>query len=213
MVQALLHGLFVGGYYFGYATSIPDAQKEADVCNEILQSYRGKLLFPIAYDYEYDSYNYFVRTIGRAPTNVEIDSFANAFLDRLKSYGWFVNIYTNCDFIHSDKFNTATVKKYDVWLADYSAAPGGNFIVKDNIFKGWIMPTITNCSKWYIEDNIGWIANSGATAARPSPTPLVGTPFYDETLSKPIWWNGTVWKDADGVTVYICHLMWYNLKK
>ena len=123
VTQALLHSLFVGGYYFGYAVSVSDAQKEADICNQILQPYKGKLLFPIAYDYEYDSYDYFVRTIGRAPTNAEINSFAQAFLDRLKSYGWFVNIYTNNDFLRSGKFSAVTVAKYDVWLADYSGAP------------------------------------------------------------------------------------------
>jgi GH25 family lysozyme M1 (1,4-beta-N-acetylmuramidase) len=120
--QALAHGLHVGGYYFGYATSPADARREADVCNQLLQPYRGKLLFPIAYDYEYNSVDYFRRVMGRDPTNEEIDSFACAFLDRLKSYGWFVNIYTNIDFIRSGRFKNA-VKKYDVWLADYSGGP------------------------------------------------------------------------------------------
>lgn len=122
ITQALAHGLKVGGYYFGYATSDTDARKEADVCNQLLQPYKGKLLYPIAYDYEYNSVDYFRRVMGRNPTNAEIDSFANAFLDRLKSYGWFVNIYTNCDYYRSGKFKTA-ITKYDVWLADYSGAP------------------------------------------------------------------------------------------
>jgi len=120
--QALAHRMYVGGYYFGYATSVSDAQKEADICNQLLQTYKGKLLFPIAYDYEYDSVNYFKRVMGRTPTNAEIDSFACAFLDRLKSYGWFVNVYTNIDYYRSGKFKTA-ITKYDVWLADYSGGP------------------------------------------------------------------------------------------
>ena len=120
--QALAHGISVGGYYFGYATSVEDAQKEADICNQLLQPYKGKLLYPIAYDYEYNSVDYFKRIKGRAPTNTEIDSFATAFLDRLKSYGWFVNLYTNLDFIRSGKFKTA-ITKYDIWLADYSGTP------------------------------------------------------------------------------------------
>jgi len=123
VTQAIAHTLFVGGYYFGYATSISDAQKEADVCNQILAPYKGKLLFPIAYDYEYDSYNYFVKTVGRAPTNAEINSFACAFLDRMKAYGWFVNLYTNGDYINSGKFSATTIKSYDIWLADYTGAP------------------------------------------------------------------------------------------
>jgi hypothetical protein len=46
---------------------------------------------------------------------------------------------------------------------------------------------------------------SGTTAQRPLSTvqvPLaVGQIYYDTTLDRPIWWNGTVWKKADGTTV------------
>ncbi len=122
VVQAIAHGLYVGAYYFSYAVSVADAQKEADVCNQILQPYKGKLLFPIAYDYEYDSYGYFKRTVGRYPTNAEIDSFASAFCDRMASYGWFMNVYFNIDYYRSGKF-TNVLKKYDGWLADYNGAP------------------------------------------------------------------------------------------
>jgi hypothetical protein len=46
---------------------------------------------------------------------------------------------------------------------------------------------------------------SGITAERPVSTvqaPLaVGQFYYDTTLDRPIWWNGAVWKKADGTTV------------
>jgi hypothetical protein len=41
---------------------------------------------------------------------------------------------------------------------------------------------------------------NGTTAQRP-PAPVVGQRYYDTTLGKPIWSNGTVWKDAAGTTV------------
>ena len=41
---------------------------------------------------------------------------------------------------------------------------------------------------------------SGATAARPS-SPSTGQHFFDTTLIKPIWYNGTNWVDATGTTV------------
>jgi hypothetical protein len=51
------------------------------------------------------------------------------------------------------------------------------------------------------------IANplSGTTANRPlesiqAPIP-VGQTYFDTTLGIPIWWNGTVWKNASGTTV------------
>jgi hypothetical protein len=49
------------------------------------------------------------------------------------------------------------------------------------------------------------IPASGTTAQRPITSvqvPLqVGQYYYDTTLDRPIWWNGTVWKKADGTTV------------
>lgn len=41
---------------------------------------------------------------------------------------------------------------------------------------------------------------SGTTAQRPV-APVTAQRFYDTTIGKPIWWNGTVWKDAAGTTV------------
>jgi hypothetical protein len=45
----------------------------------------------------------------------------------------------------------------------------------------------------------------GPTADRPVErvqVPLsIGSSYYDTTLGIPIWWNGTVWKNASGTTV------------
>jgi hypothetical protein len=38
---------------------------------------------------------------------------------------------------------------------------------------------------------------NGLTAERPAGI-KIGYMFYDTTLSKPVWWNGTNWKDATG---------------
>lgn len=42
--------------------------------------------------------------------------------------------------------------------------------------------------------------SSGTSSERPI-EPLVGKMFYDTTLNKPIWFNGSVWKDAIGTEV------------
>ena len=41
---------------------------------------------------------------------------------------------------------------------------------------------------------------SGATGARPAPVD-VGAQWYDTTLHKPIWWDGSAWRDASGAVV------------
>ena len=49
------------------------------------------------------------------------------------------------------------------------------------------------------------IPNSGTTANRPIDSvqaPLfIGQFYFDTTLGIPIWYNGTVWKNASGTTV------------
>ena len=49
------------------------------------------------------------------------------------------------------------------------------------------------------------VPGSGTTANRPVNTTqvplLIGQYYYDTTLDRPIWWNGSVWKKADGTTV------------
>ncbi len=119
---ALSRGIAVGAYWFSYAVSVADAAKEAAVFSQILAPYKGKLTFPVAFDYEYDSVGY-AQKQGLNPSNDLIDGIAHAFLDEMKKRGWFVNLYTNCDFIRSGKFSATTIKSYDVWLADYSGAP------------------------------------------------------------------------------------------
>lgn len=41
---------------------------------------------------------------------------------------------------------------------------------------------------------------SGATASRPA-TPTIGQRYFDTTLGKPVWFNGTNWVDATGAIV------------
>jgi len=46
---------------------------------------------------------------------------------------------------------------------------------------------------------------SGTTADRPVNIGAVRVPvgfmYFDTTLNYPVWWNGTVWKNASGTTV------------
>lgn len=39
---------------------------------------------------------------------------------------------------------------------------------------------------------------SGVTASRLA-TPVTGQLFFDTTLGKPVWWNGSAWVDSTGV--------------
>jgi hypothetical protein len=42
---------------------------------------------------------------------------------------------------------------------------------------------------------------NGITADRPTQNLQIGQFYFDTTLDIPIWYNGTVWKNASGTTV------------
>lgn len=44
------------------------------------------------------------------------------------------------------------------------------------------------------------VIDSGISGNRPTGV-AIGYDYFDTTLGKPIWWDGTVWKDAAGTTV------------
>ena len=43
--------------------------------------------------------------------------------------------------------------------------------------------------------------SAGITAARPSTGLQVGQFYFDTTINRPIWWNGTNWINAAGTVV------------
>ena len=59
---------------------------------------------------------------------------------------------------------------------------------------------------WYnwmiaITDVANHVRASGITSKRPTTKLFVGRTFFDTTLGKPIWYDGTNWVDATGATV------------
>lgn len=53
-----------------------------------------------------------------------------------------------------------------------------------------------------IQSSAPIMTQAGNTASRPTMSATdYGAQYFDLTLNKPIWWSGTVWKDAAGTTV------------
>jgi len=50
-------------------------------------------------------------------------------------------------------------------------------------------------------DVISACSPTGTTSERPTSNIHTGRSYFDKTLNKPIWYNGTVWVDATGATV------------
>lgn len=78
----------------------------------------------------------------------------------------------------------------------------------DVTIAGYVYWDSTNECLWEcngVGTNVDWIKifeikKEGNTSDRPSNAPI-GTCYYDETIGKPIWWNGTLWIDATGTSV------------
>ena len=50
-----------------------------------------------------------------------------------------------------------------------------------------------------VADAHDMLTTGGTTAQRPA-DPELYKPYFDTTLGKPIWWDGTDWKDSSGTT-------------
>lgn len=79
-------------------------------------------------------------------------------------------------------------------MSTLGAPPIKEKIVLDSgeMSMGWI--------KWFsnVAVAIAGSAVSGPTAQRPIGTPT-GFSYFDTTLGFVVWWNGSIWVDADGV--------------
>ena len=122
--RAVTAGIKVAVYWFSYADSVNDAEKEWTTCKQIIAPYKDKILF-VASDYEYDSVAYYRRIHGVAPSNALINQMVNAFLGAVKADGWGTALYSNNDY-RLNIFTAATLAAWDVWLADYSGGPDIN---------------------------------------------------------------------------------------
>lgn len=104
-----------GVYWFSYAYTVQQAQIEAESCLNLLRSKNPT--YPIAFDWEYDSYDYSYRH-GVKVEGELMCAMADSFLLKVKEAGYYPMLYTNPDFLNRG-FNSL-VSKYDVWLAHWT---------------------------------------------------------------------------------------------
>ena len=118
---ALAAGLKAAIYWFSYADSVDDAQKEWEACRSVIVPYKGQIMF-VASDFEGDSIRYYTKLHGAAPINALVNDMVNAFLNAAKADGWGTALYTNNDY-RRNIFSAATLAAWDIWLADYNSQP------------------------------------------------------------------------------------------
>lgn len=118
--NATASGIPFGLYWFSYATSVTEAEAEADRVIEAAKKYR--ITMPIAYDFEYGS-DTFIQNMGKSVSNETRRKMASAFLSRVENAGYYAVIYSNVDYIK--RIFSPLLSRWGLWLADwrYGQAP------------------------------------------------------------------------------------------
>lgn len=113
-------GIPVGAYWYSYASTIADAEKEARACLECL---KGKTFeYPIYYDMEDGS----IVHVGRNGLTEQTIRFCTI----LEQAGYFVGVYANTNWFLNYLNVDVLKRKYTLWLADYRSVPN-NVLPRD----------------------------------------------------------------------------------
>lgn len=114
--NAISNGIHVGAYWFIYAYDKTTAINNATKFIALLNKFKGKIDYPVAADFEYDSMRY-MRDMGVKPTKALNTEIVNTFCERVQSAGYYVANYVSLD-IKENYLNDTS--KYDTWLATWS---------------------------------------------------------------------------------------------
>ncbi len=111
---ALAAGVEVGIYFYSYAKSAQAAVKEAAWVVEQIAPYKGRILYPIAYDLE-DSKQ---AGLGRDV----LTAMVTAFCTTIEAAGYYASFYCNTNWC-KNMLNMDDLKGFDLWLAQWASQP------------------------------------------------------------------------------------------
>ena len=103
-------GLKIGVYWYSYADSVGDAEKEAKACLECINN--KSLDMPIYYDLEDNSQTKF----GKA----KLTEIAERFCETIKKSNYRAGVYANLNWFNNYLDYDKLKKKYSIWLAQYN---------------------------------------------------------------------------------------------
>lgn len=124
---AIAAGLHIGIYWFMYGGSNAAALMNAKKCVETIQSYKNYIDLGVFSDWEYDSDE-------KAPgqTKASRTEFVQIFNEYIEKEGFEAGTYTNLDYFRN-KFDMWLLKKWPVWIAQYSNALSRQYLEGYNV--------------------------------------------------------------------------------
>lgn len=111
---ALAAGVDVGCYIYSYAQSVAAAKREAEFAVKQAEQYKGRILYPIAFDVEDASQT----ALGKST----LTAMADAACSVIEAAGWYASIYCNKNWA-TNYLDMTALAKYDLWLAQWANAP------------------------------------------------------------------------------------------
>ena len=103
-------GLMIGAYWYSYADSVSDAEKEAKACLECINN--KSLDMPIYYDLEDNSQTKLGKT--------KLTEIAERFCETIKKSNYRAGVYANLNWFNNYLNYDKLKKKYSIWLAQYN---------------------------------------------------------------------------------------------
>nr|DAO34968.1 MAG TPA: hypothetical protein [Caudoviricetes sp.] len=118
MEGAIAQGIHIGIYHFSYALSAAGAKAEAEYVIKLIQPYKGKIVLPVFFDFEYDTVDYAKKqgvTLGKEAFNAH----TVAFCDTIQAAGYRAGVYYNLDYLRR-YVDIDRIGKYVQWYAQYA---------------------------------------------------------------------------------------------
>ena len=109
--NAKSENMMIGVYWYSYADSVSDAEKEARACLECINN--KSLDMPIYYDLEDNSQT----KLGKA----KLTEIAERFCETIKKSNYRAGVYANLNWFNNYLDYDKLKKKYSIWLAQYNS--------------------------------------------------------------------------------------------
>lgn len=115
--KAKAAGLKIGVYWFSYARTAAEAEKEARVCLSVLN--KREIDLPVFFDWENDSLRY-CKENGVNITKAKVTGFANRFMKRIRKDGYGAGLYSNVDYL-TNYFQYDKLENCPLWVASWGS--------------------------------------------------------------------------------------------
>ena len=109
--NAKSENMMIGVYWYSYADSVGDAEKEAKACLECINN--KSLDMPIYYDLE----DYSMVKLGKT----KLTAIAERFCETIKKSNYRAGVYANLNWFNNYLDYNKLKKKYSIWLAQYNS--------------------------------------------------------------------------------------------